>query len=285
MRKKVTDETLLTEYERLHSVWKVGESVGMSGQHVHERLKKYGVVKPINVFTDEDAEYLRARYVVYRDAGMLQTLADEMGRTKQFICRQAGKLGLTDVHSGKGKKFEWDKVPKCVAAPIWEDFKKSRDGVTAYCKRKHYNIQSFVDCMSRNFPDEYQTVVDSKKAKGKAYQRGRDFEYRVKRDMESRGYMVLRSPASKSKVDLYCIKLGELVFIQCKLHGQIGVSEWNEFLELCTSVGALPILAETKDRAILYSEVVAPKDGSNKPQPKRVWEPPKKETDNGTKQH
>lgn len=284
MPKKVSDETLLAEYERLKSVWKVGETVGMSGQQVHERLKKYDVVKPINVFTDEDSKYLKERYVLYRDAGMLQTLADEMGRTKQFICRQARKQGLTDVHTGKPKKFEWDKVPQYVAAPIWEEFKRSRDGLNAFCKRKHYNIQSFVDCMSRNFPDEYQAAIDSKKPKCKAYQRGRDFEYRVKRDMESRGYMVLRSPASKSKVDLYCIKRGELVFIQCKLHGQIGVSEWNEFYELCLSVGALPILAETKDREILYSEVIALKDGSRRKQPKQEWIPPER-MEHGTNEH
>lgn len=274
MAKKVSDETLLAEYERLQSVWKVGEAVGMCGQSVHERLTKLGAMNHINVFTADDADYLKARYVIYRDAGQLQTLADEMGRTKQFICRQARELGLTDVHSGKGSKFAWDKVPDYVAQPIWDEFKKSRDGVNNFCKRKHYNIQSFVDCMRRNFPDEYQTVVDAKKPKGKAYQRGRDFEYRVKKDMEKRGYLVLRSPASKSPVDLYCIKQSGLVFIQCKLHGQIGVPEWNAFFNLCKSVGALPILAETDSGKILYSEVLKEKDGSRRKQPKREWLPP-----------
>ena len=275
MPKKVDDATLLAEYKRLQSVWKVGESVGMCGQSVHERLVKLGAINHINVFTADDAEYLKARYVLYRDAGQLQTLADEMGRTKPFICRQAREMGLTDIHASKGtQKFGWDTVPIYVATPIWEEFKRSRDGVTAFCRRKHYNIQSFVDCMRRNFPDEYQVVVDAKKPKGKAYQRGRDFEYRVKKDMEKRGYLVLRSPASKSPVDLYCIKRNGLVFIQCKLHGQIGVDEWNEFYRLCESVKAAPILAETQSGKIIYSEVYAKKDGTKKRQPKRDWEPP-----------
>lgn len=275
MSKKVSDETLLAEYERLQSVWKVGEAVGLCGQRVHERLVKLGAMNHINVFTEEDAEYLKARYVLYRDAGQLQTLADEMGRTKQFICRQARELGLTDNHYGKPPKFAWDKVPAYVAQPIWDEFKKSRDGVMNYCKRKHYNSQSFIDCMRRNFPDEYQTVVDAKKPKSKAYQRGRDFEYRVKKDMEKHGYLVLRSPASKSPVDLYCITMGGLVFIQCKLHGVIGVDEWNAFYDVAESVNAIPVLAEKSDSgAIIYSRATARKDHSRRRQPKEPWQPP-----------
>lgn len=113
-----------------------------------------------------------------------------------------------------------------------------------------------------------------KSPQAKAYQRGRNFEYRVKKDMEKRGYLVLRSPASKSPVDLYCIKRGELVFIQCKLRGQIGVPEWNEFFTLSKSVEALPILAENVSGKILYSEAIKEKDGSRRKQPKREWLPP-----------
>lgn len=114
----------------------------------------------------------------------------------------------------------------------------------------------------------------AKSPQAQAYKRGRNFEYRVKKDMEKRGYLVLRSPASKSPVDLYCIKRNELVFIQCKLHGQIGVSEWNAFFNLSQSVGALPILAENESGKILYSEVLKEKDGSRRKQPKREWLPP-----------
>ena len=97
-----------------------------------------------------------------------------------------------------------------------------------------------------------------------AYKRGRQFEYRVKKDMGERGYMVLRSPASKSKVDLYCMRKGELVFIQCKLHGQIGVEEWNEFLKTCKKVDARPIIAENQNGKILYSEIFTEKDGTKR---------------------
>lgn len=115
-----------------------------------------------------------------------------------------------------------------------------------------------------------------------AYKRGRQFEYRVKKDMGERGYMVLRSPASKSKVDLYCMRKGELVFIQCKLHGQIGVEEWNEFLGTCRKVDALPIIAENVNGKILYSEITAEKDGTKRRQPKREWIPPQLEETDGT---
>lgn len=113
-----------------------------------------------------------------------------------------------------------------------------------------------------------------KSPQAKAYKRGRNFEYRVKKDMEKRGYLVIRSPASKSPVDLYCMRKNELVFIQCKLHGQIGVPEWNAFFNLSKSVGALPILAENVSGKILYSEAIEKKDGSRRKQPKRDWLPP-----------
>ena len=114
----------------------------------------------------------------------------------------------------------------------------------------------------------------AKTPQAKAYQRGRNFEYRVKKDMEKRGYLVLRSPASKSPVDLYCMKKNELVFIQCKLNGVIGVTEWNTFFDYSKYVGALPILAENVKGKILYSEAIEKKDGSHRKQPKREWLPP-----------
>lgn len=270
--KKATDEQIMAAYEETKSIWKSAEKLGMCGQSVHERLQKLGVDTSQNVFTKEDERYLSERYVLYRDAGQLQTLADEMGRTKQFICRQAGKLGLTDPKCSRKYLRKWD-VPDSVILPIWNDFKKSRYGVTAYCKNKHYNIQSFVDAMRRCFPDEYDSVIASKKPKSAQYRRGRDFEYMVLKDMMKHGYFALRSPASKSPVDIYCIAKGELVFIQCKLHGALGVGEWNSFLDFCESLNATPIMAEKLPRGIGYHRITDRKDGTKKSQPMVDWQP------------
>lgn len=276
MAKKASDEAIAEAYTRLRSVWKVGEELGMCGQSVHERLQKMGVDTSLNLFTREDESYLAKRYVLYRDAGMLQALADELGRTKQFICRKAKALGLTDPHAKKAASF-WPDMPIAVAKPIFDDFKRSRLGVTGYCKKKHYNIQSFVDCMRRNFGTEYDEAIAAKTPKGKAYQRGRNFEYKVMKDMGARGYITLRSPASKSPADVYCIAKGQLVFIQCKLNGAFPVEEWNVFYDYCNSVSAVPIMAQKRDGGgILYTIITAKKDGAHRRQPMEVWTPPER---------
>lgn len=93
--KKATDEQLIAAYEQSGSVWKAARLLGMCGQSVHERLKKLGSAKPINAFTDQDRERLKREYEGHAAAGTLDHLASQMGRTKQFICRQAKRLGLT----------------------------------------------------------------------------------------------------------------------------------------------------------------------------------------------
>ena len=92
---KATDAQILTAYAETDSVWKAAKKLGMCGQSVHERLVKLGAAKPMNVFTEEDKDRLRAEYQAAADAGKLTDLAADLGRTKHFICRQARSLGLT----------------------------------------------------------------------------------------------------------------------------------------------------------------------------------------------
>lgn len=98
-RKKVADGVLVEAYERLGSVWKVAEEVGLCGQTVHGRLGKIGKISPMNVFLDNDKAMLVREYEAYKNRGQLVLLAKKMGRTKQFICRQARELGLTNQKS------------------------------------------------------------------------------------------------------------------------------------------------------------------------------------------
>lgn len=274
MAQKASDRQISDAYDRLHSVWKVADELGMCGQSVHERLARMGVDMSQNRFTKDDERYLADRYVVYRDGGMLQALADEMGRTKQFICRKAGTMGLTDKYSSKRYSRVWMDSTREFCQPFWNDFKRSRDGIAAYCKRKHYGEQSFCDAMRRNFPEEYEEVVRSKKPKRSQYARGRDFEYSVRDDMRKHGYIAMRSPGSKSPADIYCVKRNELIFIQCKVSGALFRAEWNEFMSFCDSVGATPVMAERPSGGgIAYHELLDWKDEDRKPGEMRDWRP------------
>jgi len=99
--RKINDDVLVNLYEKYGSVWKVAEMVGMCGQSVHERLSNIGKIHKMNHFTDQDVKTLETEYSKYKNKGKLNDLADSMGRTKQFICRKAKELGLTDRKSLK----------------------------------------------------------------------------------------------------------------------------------------------------------------------------------------
>ena len=94
--KKATDKEVLDAYKKTGNIWKAGELLSMAGQTVHDRLVKLGANKKINILTESDTNFLRNNYTAFRDSGDLETLAKMMGRTKQFICRKAKELGLTD---------------------------------------------------------------------------------------------------------------------------------------------------------------------------------------------
>lgn len=106
------------------------------------------------------------------------------------------------------------------------------------------------------------------------YHRGRNFEYAVRDDMERRGYVAVRSPASKSPVDVYCIGMNGNVFVQCKTNMRVDPEEWNEFLGLCRSVGATPVIAGRgkNGRGIRYMLVTDWKVPHRR-QPMTEWNP------------
>lgn len=108
------------------------------------------------------------------------------------------------------------------------------------------------------------------------YRAGRQFEYRVRDDLRARGFWVLRSPASKSPVDLVAISKGRVVFIQCKRGGGISVAEWNAIYDLAESVDAEPVLASMPGyRGIKYQRMLARKTGiRGVRQPIDDWNPP-----------
>lgn len=92
----IATSEIIELYEKLGNVWKVGDAVGLSGQTVHARLRAAGVDTSKRVFSESEKDVLRGQYRAHVEAGSLDDLAVAMGRTKQFICRQARALGLTD---------------------------------------------------------------------------------------------------------------------------------------------------------------------------------------------
>lgn len=95
--KKVSDEILIESYSKTGNVWKTAKEVGICGQSVYERLNKIGVIKKMNRWLASDDQILLNEYNKYKENNTLDELAAKLGRTKQFICRKAKLLGLTNI--------------------------------------------------------------------------------------------------------------------------------------------------------------------------------------------
>lgn len=120
-QQKATDDQLSESYGRLKNVWEVAKEFGMCGQSVHERLIKLGIQDKMNYFTEDEVFFLREHYMDYLLKGELSKLAKKMGRTKNFICRQAKKLGFTD--NTRKKSIYENYVPH-----IGVDWSKTKNG-------------------------------------------------------------------------------------------------------------------------------------------------------------
>lgn len=244
--RKASDEQLLAAYGELKSVKKVGRLFGMCGQSVHERLQKLGASRPRDdLFTEQEKDRIRAEYPAAAAAGKLADLAASMGRTKSGICRIAGELGLTDQSRPRVWLATWKYLTEADARPIFEQFKRSSLNLGQYCNKMGYEDLGFSNCMKKFFPDEWEHVIEAKQIKQTRYRHGRQFEYRVRDYLKSLGYVALRSPGSKTPIDLVAIKPGVVLFIQCKRNGALLPKEWNDLFDLAASTASIPLLAST----------------------------------------
>lgn len=104
--KKASDEEILKTYQETNNIWKAAEKLGICGQSVWERLKRLSIQLNNRVFSDKEREFLLKNYEGCVSEGRLGELSDLMGRTKQFLTRQAGELGLTDINREKSKEHK-----------------------------------------------------------------------------------------------------------------------------------------------------------------------------------
>ena len=262
-------------YAEFRNIAKVAAVLGINPGSAHERLNRLGVKTPpsrLRLMTEEDEARLRKDYLLYRENGKLADLAKEMGRGKTTIVYLARKLGLIQPY-GKGRRnlytAVWKHMDEKQAGIIFESFKAQSLGMGRFCKQKGFDDLGFSRTMQKFFPEEWEHVLELKVPKQSLYRLGRAVEYRARDHLRKLGYFVLRSPASKSPIDLVAIRKGQILFIQCKRSGLLGPDEWNELFRLCASVGAVPILAGMHDsgRGIVYSRLLGEKDGSKKRQP------------------
>ncbi len=272
--KRVPDSAVVEAYRRTGSVHKAAVEIGLDHSSIHERLVRLGLNRPMNVLSDAERERLNREYLIFRDAGRLEDLAKQMGRPKTSLCRYARDLGLTRKDGPKPWAGKWKYMSEEAAGVLFDKFRRSSLGLERYCRRFGYDSLGFSRTLQRFFPAEYEAVIEAKAPRQTLYRLGRSFEYRVRDDLKGFGYFVLRSPRSKSPVDLVAIRQSAVLFVQCKRSGQFGVDEWNELYALAGSVGAVPLMAEMPvTQGVTYWRLLDYKDGSKRTQPRGAYQP------------
>ena len=92
------------------------------------------------------------------------------------------------------------------------------------------------------------------------YRRGYGLEYKVKKMMENLGYMVLRSPASKSYSDLIAFDKKHKFLIQCKKTGKKGknlyIYKLGELVKDAKKYGAKPLLVYSFYYSPIYAKEI-----------------------------
>ena len=102
---KATIEQLKESYERLGNIWQVAEEFGMCGQSVWERLKRHNFLNDKNYYSNEENKKIIAAYANFEKGnGITEFLVLELKRDRHSICRQARKLGLTNLKRKLSKK-------------------------------------------------------------------------------------------------------------------------------------------------------------------------------------
>jgi len=96
------------------------------------------------------------------------------------------------------------------------------------------------------------------------YHKGRNFEYRVKKYLEKKGYFVVRSAGSHGIFDLIAIeKVGDNVGmyenfvygIQCRVDSNVKKEEVEEMNRIYEKFGIIPILAYRDGKKLVFKHL------------------------------
>jgi len=215
---------------------------------------------------EDDVSFLRNNYGVLG----IKEIANELNKSVSSITHKAHKLGICRLPTfskckqcGKdfqvsprtitrgGAKFcsrqcqkEHRFIDESKARILFNQWEKSRQPIDVFCKNLKTNHCRIRSAFKKYFPDEYEMHIEEKKKINVSYRKGRKFEYRVRNYLIDMGeYFVLRSPRSGGPADLVAVKMGSLLFVQCKLWGCITKKDKAELITLSNNVGAVPVLA------------------------------------------
>ena len=138
----------------------------------------------------------------------------------------------------------WLRMPDEQARDLFERYKSAKTNIQVFANTVGGSPGTLMRLFRNKFPAEYEDFVELKMdTKTSNYERGRNFEWRVRDHFRKRGYRVWRSPQSRGPADLIALKaLEPPTLIQCKLSGKLLRKERAELVSLATELRARALL-------------------------------------------
>jgi len=93
-----------------------------------------------------------------------------------------------------------------------------------------------------------------------SYQKGRNFEYRVKKDLEKNSFVVRQ--AASAFPDLIAVRecSGKKICVECRVNGRISKTERMELIRLWVKYDIHPFVARREKKKIKYYDVIFSED-------------------------
>lgn len=89
------------------------------------------------------------------------------------------------------------------------------------------------------------------------YERGRQLEYRVRDLLQSLGFWVVRSAGSRGLFDVYAVKNGFVLGVQCKIGNRFRLATLIDMLNVWKEYHIYPVLiCKDKGKLILHDFVM-----------------------------
>lgn len=156
LKPRVSYEEIYRVYQETRSVWRTGKIVGLSGQHVHERLKLAGVQMGFPQWTpeeDQEAADLSTAGVSLGEIArrLNRTYAAVAGRLSRMGVRNAAKR-VTKIPRGAG--YDKESIRKRI-----KDLDSYDGPVTRYARANGLNVELLIKAIQRDHPDWWLEYV------------------------------------------------------------------------------------------------------------------------------
>ena len=137
---------------------------------------------------------------------------------------------------------------------LLDKLERSKMDLPRFAKSHGISLPALTRELNQYNPSRFEAVKESRRcSKDKLYRRGRSFEYQVQAFLRTRGWMVIRSPQSKSPTDLVAIKKNRGAWlIQCKAgSSSFGPKERQELADMAAAAGAVAVLGTRPKRGTI----------------------------------